>query len=317
MRGGSGLLDGSRTAMRERVLLRKGPATRGEPMSESSSAAPSIDCWSWETAPGVQGYVWHAGRPRGILLLQHGYREYAKRYVTQYNALIPRLLGAGLEVYALDLRGHGASSGRRGMMDIGQAAQDHLAARGKLEARPLPVFVMGHSLGGLVTASSVALDQAGVSGAILSSPALNLASSALTRLAARLLARIAPRLGVPHPSGDPAALSRLPEVVDAVRRDPLMYHGKMPARVAATAIEQDHVNWKRLPKWTVPTLILHGTADRATDPEGSRRLFATIASQDKTLHLVEGGYHELLNDDDRDETLQIVLKWLEERIRPR
>jgi len=280
------------------------------------SEVTADSCQPWATTPGVQGYVWHAAAPRAVLLLQHGFREYAKRYVVQYNKLIPRLLEAGLSVYALDLRGHGNSAGRRGMTDIRQAVQDHLTARSKLAGQPLPVFVMGHSLGGLVTASSVARDQEGLRGAILSSAALNLGGSVLTRLAARILAHLAPGFGVPHPSGDPTALSRLPEAVGAVKHDPLMFHGKMPARLAATAMEQDRANWRLFARWTVPTLVLHGTADHATDPQGSRRLFAAIASPDKTLHLVDGGYHELLNDTDANKTLEIILHWLRERMPP-
>lgn len=268
----------------------------------------------WETTPGVQGYVWRAPSPRAVLLLQHGYRESATRYVTQYNGLIPHLLETGLDVYALDLRGHGKSSGRRGMTDLHQAVRDHLTARKVLRDQPLPVFLMGHSLGGLVTASSVALDPSELRGVILSSAAVNLTGHLSTRLAARVLARIAPNTGVPHPSGEPTVLSRVPEVVEGVKQDPLMFHGKMPARVAASAMARDRANWRLYGRWTVPTLVLHGTADRATDPQGSKRLSETIAAQDKTLHLVEGGYHELLNDLDADKTLEVILHWLRDRM---
>jgi alpha-beta hydrolase superfamily lysophospholipase len=77
-----------------------------------------------------------------------------------------------------------------------------------------------------------------------------------------------------------------------------------------TALRVAHDSWDLYPSWRLPTLLLHGTADTVTDPAGSRAFYDTIASKDKTLHLVEGGYHELLNDTGRDETLQVLLNWL-------
>ena len=84
--------------------------------------------------------------------------------------------------------------------------------------------------------------------------------------------------------------------------------------VAGTGGNIAHDNWNLYPDWKVPVLLMHGTADTWTDPRGSQRLFEAVASEDKTLHLVEGGYHELLNDTGRDETLQLLLTWLERRL---
>src|SRR5262249_27697211 len=150
--------------------------------------------------------------------------EYAQRYVHQYHQLIPHLLHLDVSVYAFDLWGHGHSPGTRGLADVGQAVQDHLAARRTLRRQSLPVFALGHSLGGLVTAASVARDQHGLRGVVLSSPALRWASSAATRRVATLLAAIAPTLPTPAAPADPSGLSHLPEAVEAVATDPLIYH---------------------------------------------------------------------------------------------
>jgi alpha-beta hydrolase superfamily lysophospholipase len=247
-----------------------------------------------------------------VLLLQHGLGEYAHRYVRQYNGLIPRLLDAHISVYAIDLRGHGQSTGRRAVTDIRQAVEDHLAARGQLRAQPLPVFALGHSLGGLVTAGSVARDATGLTGVVLSSPLLRLDASPFARRVFNGLARVAPAF--PTRALDPAAMTRLAEQVKAAAEDPLMYRGRVPLLLGATALKVAHDNWSLYREWRVPTLILHGTADTITDPAGSRAFYDTIASIDKTLHLVEGGYHELLNDAGRDETLHALLNWLECRL---
>ena len=247
-----------------------------------------------------------------MLLLQHGFAEYAQRYVERYGALVPRLLELGVSVHAFDLWGHGRSPGRRVSTDVDRCVADHLAARARLAGQPLPVFLFGHSLGGIVTATSVVRDASNVAGVVLSSPALLVSANPLTRLFARLVSAAAPALPVKFLP--PAGLSRIPEQVQAFVADPLIHHGGMPARLAASILFTSRDNWAQYPAWRAPTLVLHGTADTFTEPEGSRRFVEAIASPDKELHVVEGGYHELLNDVGAEETLGVVLYWLERRI---
>ena len=225
---------------------------------------------------------------------------------------MPRLLELGVGVRAIDLRGHGRSPGRRGLTDVHESVEDHLAARRQLAAQPLPVFLMGHSLGGIVTATSVVLDSSNVAGVILSSPAILVTANVFLRLLARVLWTIAPAL--PAKFLSPTGLSRVPEQVKAFLADPMIHHGGMPARLGASILFTSRDNWAHYPRWQVPALAFHGTADTFTEPEGSRRFVDTIASRDKTLHLVDGGYHELLNDLGAEETLSVVLAWLERRI---
>ncbi|HEX2716984.1 MAG TPA: alpha/beta hydrolase [Gemmatimonadaceae bacterium] len=261
---------------------------------------------------GVAGFAWDAPRARAALLLQHGFAEYAERYVEQYGALVPRLIELGVSVFAFDLEGHGRSPGRRGSANVERAVGQHLAARRKLSAERLPVFLMGHSLGGLVTATSVVRDPAGVAGVILSSPVLQVTTNALERLLARWIAPRFPNL--PGRMLDRRGLSRIPEQRALVAGDPRMYQGAMPAGLGASILTAVDASWPHYREWQVPTLVIHGTADRITEVEGSRRFARTIASPDKTLHLVEGGYHELLNDVGRQETLRVVLGWFDARL---
>ena len=267
----------------------------------------------WDIGTGVRGYAWDAPRPRAALLLQHGFAEYAERYVHQYSAVVSHLLDIGLSVYAFDLQGHGRSPGRRVATDVERAVTDHLAARRMLAVQPLPLFLLGHSLGGIVAATSVVHDPTCVRGVILSSPVLQVTANPVERIFARPLAALLPFLPVRRI--DRADLSRLREQVALVENDPLMYHGAMPARLAASILSTTRANWPRYREWRAPTLVIHGTADRITEVEGSRRFIETIASEDRTLHLVDGGYHELLNDIGREETLRVVLEWLERRLR--
>jgi alpha-beta hydrolase superfamily lysophospholipase len=228
---------------------------------------------------------------------------------------VPSLLRLGVSVYAFDLPGHGGSPGRPGLTDVEESVADHLAARRLLAAQPLPVFLMGHSLGATVTATSVVRDPTNVAGVILSSGALLVSANVLTRLFARIVSALAPRLPVKFLP--PTGLSRVPEQVLAFLSDPRVYHGGMPARLAASILFTSRANWSHYPRWKAPTLAFHGTGDTFTEFEGSHRLIDTIASSDKTLHVVDGGYHELLNDVGADDTLRVVLSWLERRLAAR
>lgn len=291
------------------------PMNRPARSDDAGCLGAPISCRPWTFGTEMQGYVWRAPRPRAALLLQHGYSEYAQRYARSFNGLLPHLLAAGVTVYAIDMPGHGRSPGRRGAVDASKAADLHLAARRRLREQPLPVFLYGHSLGGLVTVTSVLRDTSGVRGVILSSPMLYRREGAALAFLANALAAIAPAAGIVKP--DLGTISALPEEVELAKRDTMIYHGRLPNIVASTAVKLTRSNRKHYPRWHSPVLVLHGTSDRATDPEGSRRFHAAIAARDKTLHLVEGGYHELLNDVRRDETRRVILTWLEQRLPPR
>lgn len=281
--------------------LRFSPPTPASAMSEVVAEA-------WDIGTGVSAYQWRAQNAHASLLLQHGYAEYAGRYVERYSRLIPHLVGAGFDVHAFDMRGHGDSPGARGATDIEQAVQDHLAARRMLEGSK-PTFLFGHSLGGLVTAASVARDQRKVAGVVLSAPALLLTAPPALRLIARGLAWVAPTLGVVQPQAA-TGISRDPREVRLFEHDPKIYRGKMPARLGASALKVANDSWPRYRYWTVPTLTFHGTDDTYTDPKGSALFHSLIRSTVKELVSIEDGRHEILNDFGRDVVLKTVSSWL-------
>ncbi|MDT0186057.1 alpha/beta fold hydrolase [Microbacterium sp. ARD31] len=247
------------------------------------------------------------------MLLQHGYGEYAERFVSQYHELIPNLLAAGIDVYAIDLPGHGRSPGRRGSLDVREGARHHLAAKRALAARG-PVFLFGHSLGGLVTAHTVVEDQTNVRGVVLMSPALPMPAGPVLHGLATALAAVAPHAPAPLRAAPASSLSRRAENADRYAADPLIYKGRLTNLTARTSLLTAEDVWRRASGWQTPTLILHGASDRSTDPGGSMRIFEEIASTDKTLELVRGGHHELLNDLDRDRVRTIALDWTRLRI---
>lgn len=271
-----------------------------------------IRCEPWDIGTGVQGYVWRAPDEHGVVLLQHGMSEYAQRYVRQYNRLIPRLLKAGFTVYAIDLWGHGHSPGEPGVTDLREAVDDHLAARRLLHASSRPVFLVGHSLGGFVTASSVLRDPAGISGVVLMSPVdPQMPSNVVERVVARTLASLVPEFGVP--SVGQGKVSRDTDANHKVARDPLIQRQTVPWIMASSVLGLAKENVGLASSWTVPVMLLHGAADKVTSPLGSQRFFEAMGASDKTLHLIDGGFHELLNDLDRDQTMQTILEWITHR----
>lgn len=261
----------------------------------------------------VVGYIWNAENPRGIVLLMHGYGEYAKRYISHYHQIIPTLLAQNFSVYAYDQRGHGASLGKRAVVDLNVLVSDHLVARQTLRDQALPIFAYGHSMGGLVTAASIARDPRGIAGVILSSAALLVGENepAWIKKVAPLLAKVAPAL----PTNDLGVdgISRIPSEVEAYQADPVIYHGKVPALTGATMIALSNSLWPSYAAWKLPTLILHGEKDTLAAVTGSQRFNNTIASPEKSLHIYKGAYHELLNDLVQQEVRDTIIAWLSER----
>lgn len=268
---------------------------------------------SWTFGNKVQGYAWEVTSPRASLLLQHGYGEYAGRYVMSYNRLIPNLNALDINVYAFDAEGHGRSPGPRGATDMKRAVAHHLAAREVLETREEPLFMMGHSLGGLITAASVAYRPEGVSGAVLSAPALKIELNPALKAIAGFLASIVPTARLTPPL-DADAISRDAAVVEKYRNDPMVITKAPAARLGATAIKVLERARSSFSDWDVPVLVIHGDADRLTPIEGSRAFVEAIGASDKQLVEFAGGYHELLNDHEADKALATVLDWLKPRL---
>ena len=261
---------------------------------------------------------WTPDRPmRAVVALVHGVHEHSGRYAYLASALMAR----GVAVRALDLRGHGQSDGPRGSVetfedyvtDVGPFVDDTLTEIAASEM-DVPVFLMGHSLGGLVVAATVvARGTDGLAGVILSSPALQIPSdtSPLLQKLAPVVARWFPTLPVTTLNLD--RLSHDPTVGRAYRDDPLTIKRGVQARLGHQTLEAiAHV--RRHPEaFDVPLYLFHGTDDALTDPAGTQWL-ADHAEGDVTLRLYPGLYHETLNEIERDEVIAALGDWIDARI---
>jgi alpha-beta hydrolase superfamily lysophospholipase len=268
---------------------------------------------SWDIGTGVAGFVWDSQTPKVNLLLQHGLGEYSERYVWQYNQLIPKLVAKGFNVYAIDLPGHGESIGERGLVDLNDALMHHLVARTAIEG-DLPTVLFGHSLGGLVTAASLVANPTGVAAAVLSSSAMQSPSKAWERILSKVVTAINPSGDMPLPRPGEEALTRDLELLKLIAADDRMYHGKARNLVAKTVLELSDFVWSKIDSWQTPTLIIHGDKDLSTNHLQSIALMDAIPAKDKTLKIYPGGFHELLNDLEKDKVEVDVFDWLAARV---
>jgi acylglycerol lipase len=267
----------------------------------------------WDIGTGVAGFLWDSENPKANILLQHGLGEYSERYVWQYNQLIPKLVAKGFNVYAIDLPGHGESEGLRGQVDLNEALMHHLAARTAIDSN-LPLILFGHSLGGLVTAASVCANPGGLAAVVLSASAMQSPSKLWERALSKLATKLNPAGEMPLPRPGEEALTRDLELLKVIAADERMFHGKARNLVAKTVLELSDFVWSKISSWQVPTLIIHGDKDLSTDHKQSIALAAAIPAQDKTLRIYEGGYHELLNDLDKEKVEHELFDWLGSRI---
>jgi alpha-beta hydrolase superfamily lysophospholipase len=279
-------------------------------------APPPTDRGSFETSDGLTLYTQHwtpEGEPAAIVLLVHGYAEHSGRYDHVAETFVDR----DAAVYAYDHRGHGRSEGRRAYVDrFEQYLEDLDRFRQHVQSQTpdVPVFLFGHSMGGLVSLLYVLNHAPNLRGLLLSAPAIevNPDLAPLLRKIAQVLGRLFPTLPtVRSPQG---SISRDPAVVEEAENDPLNYHGRTLARTGAELLRAGQAAQSRLHELDTPFLVLHGTADPLATPTWSKRLYERAAATDKTLRLYDGLYHETFNEPERDAVLRDLGTWLGERM---
>lgn len=248
--------------------------------------------------------------PRAVVLLIHGYAEHAGRY----GHVAAALTAQGCAVHALDHWGHGRSDGARSFVPAFAVLSDGVEAllAAAQAAHPgLPIFLLGHSLGGLIATRHLITHQQHYQGAVLSGPAIMPMEepSRLLIWISRILSKIAPRMGVMPPLAE--GVSRDPAVVAAYKADPLNYIGKMGARMAQEIFDAMANVRGQAGRISVPILLLHGEADILTAPAGSRFLFDHVGSTDKQIKTYPELFHEIFNEPERDAVLADVTRWID------
>ncbi|MEX3957994.1 lysophospholipase [Trinickia sp. EG282A] len=296
---------------------------RGHTGTVRTADGVELACYRWPAASAAATAASREPRPRATVALLHGLAEHAGRYAP----LAECLNAAGIELVAIDLRGHGRSPGKRTWVaridDYLSDAQALLDAAGdpeRSDGSEPPLFLMGHSMGGAIAAlfaverlADFGERNGPLAGLILSSPALAPGRD-LPRwkiAASRFISRVWPSF--PAMKVEPALLARDETVVEANRRDSLVHHGNIPARTGAGILDAMARIERGRAALRLPVLVYHGSEDELTEPQGSRAFAAQVGSPDCTLTIYEGSYHETMNDLDRERVIEALIDWIKHR----
>ncbi len=249
-------------------------------------------------------------KSKANLFIVHGLGEHSGRYQRLIEALSPR----GFQFTAIDLIGHGKSAGKRGHVahfddfldDIGLA----LDTIDKPATNQLPLFLLGHSLGGLIGFYAALRFADRWQGVILSAPVFALAMPVpkLKAKMGKITAAILPSLTLKNEL-DPAGLSHDEQVVKAYIEDPLV-HDQISTRLFVEMMSAMQAAPQRAKELQLPLLLIQGGADPIVSPTGTRTVYNAVASTDKSLLVYDGFYHESFNERDNAAVFNDLEHWL-------
>lgn len=269
----------------------------------------------WQTNDGLPLFAqkWEPARSiKGAICLVHGLGEHSGRYVHWAE----KFTNSGYALLSIDLPGHGKSGGDRGDTPTFDHFADHINLMLD-EAEKLypgkPCFLYGHSLGGIIALFYIIQRRPQLQGAVITSPGLRtILHMQKDKIAmAYILGSIIPRVSIPN-NLELEGLSRDPAVVAAYRADPLV-HNRISLRMGKKMIEAINYIFDRAAEIELPLLLMHGTADQITFASGSEEL-SELVSGECNLKLWDGLYHELHNENEKDEIFAFLKDWLDSKI---
>ncbi len=269
---------------------------------------------SFESAGGLKIFFrsWQPeGTPRAVVVICHGVNSHGGQHAWTAEQLVK----AGHAVLALDLRGRGKSDGERFYVeDVADYVSDVAGTIRIAKSRHpgLPLFLLGHSAGGVVSSVYTLENQAELAGFICESFAFQVPAPGFALAAIKGLSHIAPRLPLLKLKNED--FSRDPQMVAALNSDPLTAHESQPAATVAALVRADERLREEFPLIKLPVFILHGTDDKATVCAGSQFFYDTVGSADKTLKLYEGHFHDLLADVGKEGVIVDITAWVDKHL---
>lgn len=274
--------------------------TTASPISLHASS-PTIFTRSWRPTT----------TPRAVIAIVPGFNSHSG----YYEWVAEQLVAHGLAAYAVDLRGRGQSEGERFYVErFDDYVNDvHGLVTSAREQDPgVPVFMLGHSAGGVVACLYTLEHQPELAGLICESFAFKVPAPDVALAILKGVAHVAQHIHVLKLKNED--FSRDPAAVERMNNDPMIAGESQSAQTVAEMIRADAHLEQSFGQFTLPVLILHGKEDHATKYQGSEQFYRDAASADKTLKLYEGAYHDLLNDTDRDVVMSDILTWIDARL---
>jgi acylglycerol lipase len=251
------------------------------------------------------------GAARAVVVIVPGFNSHSG----YYEWVAAQLTADGLAVYSIDLRGRGKSDGERFYVQNFEDYVNDVTTFVSIvkESEPgLPVFMLGHSAGGVVACNYTLDHQEELAGLICESFAYQVPAPDFALAVLKGLSHIAPHAHVLKLHNKD--FSRDPKAVEFMNNDPLIENETQPTQTIAAMVNADERLKRDFSQFTLPLLILHGTNDKATKPSGSQHFYDTASSTDKTLKLYEGHYHDLLNDLDKEIVMADIKSWIDAHI---
>ncbi len=274
-----------------------------------------LETFSWQTNDGIEIYGAHWPQPdaRAVIGLVHGLGEHVQRYAHVADFFNQRQMA----VVGYDRQGHGQSAGRRGHTTHGlNGLLDEIAhLLTEIEERypDTPVFLYGHSMGGNLLLNYLLRRHPVIQGAIVTAPHITLSfqPSAVMVTMGKLMRNVYPTFTQAN-GLEQAAISRDERVVAAYAADPLV-HDRLTAALGMTVLEAAAWLDNYKGKLAVPLLLMHGSADRITNPDGTQR-FAKRVEGEVTVKIWEGLYHEIHNEPEQEQVLDFAAQWIMEHV---
>lgn len=250
---------------------------------------------------------------KGIVVIVHGFAEHLGRY----DYITKRLNDKGYGVYRFDNRGHGKTKGEKGHIEKFEEFlydTDTIVDLAKKENPDVPIYMLGHSMGGFITASYGVKYRDKLKGQILSAAATAISPQVkgIKGNIFKIINKVAPKIRIKNPIT--TALCKNPEVVEKYLKDPLNLKDATLNFYVEFLIRG--VNWlnENMDKYSYPCLILHGSEDKIVFKEASENFYDKISSKDKKLIIYDGLYHEIMNEITRDQVIDDICNWLENRL---
>ena len=250
-------------------------------------------------------------KARALIVIVPGFNAHSG----YYTWVAQQFVDMGLAVYAVDLRGRGNSDGERFYVkDFDDYVSDvaSVVAMAKSRELGLPLFLLGHSAGGVVSCLYTLEHQQEMAGLICESFAFQLPAPDFVLAVFKGIGHLAPHAHILHLKNE--TFSRDPNVVQALNDDPLVGQETQPSQTMAAMVRADERVKQGFPLITLPVLILHGTLDKNAKPTGSQLFYDMAGSADKTLKLYEGSFHDLLNDLDKEVVMADIKGWINARL---
>jgi len=295
------------------VSLRRGPEAATTDTINHERLMGSMEEGHFEGSGDLTLYyrAWRAEAARAVMVIVPGFNAHSGYYEWVGSQLAER----GITTYALDLRGRGNSEGERFFVEKFSDYTDDVAKMvtlAKAREPGLPLFMLGHSAGGVVSCLYALDHQAELAGLVCESFAYQVPAPDVALSILKGLSHLAPHAHVLRLKNED--FSRDPRAVAVMNADPLIANEVQPTLTVAEMVRADERLKREFPRITLPLLILHGTLDKAAKPSGSQSFFEAAGSKDKTLRLYEGYFHDPLQDLGKEQVMADVLAWLEVRL---